>query len=191
MSDIRVTDLKQWAYCRRIPFYERFMPGAGRPTHKMQEAIRAQELIERLEMRRTLERYGLTDACRRFGVWLSDNELGLSGKVDLLLETDAEAAVVDFKLSSGEPGKNHRLQLAGYALLVQSALKLPVHYGFIYRIPDNRSFTIGMEDRSFESVKTAIAELRKQWEIEILPEPTEVVARCRECEYQNYCADVW
>jgi len=69
---LRVTDLKQWAYCRRIVYYQHRMPGAGAPTYKMQEGRRAQELIERLEVRRTLREYGLDAAERRFGLWLED-----------------------------------------------------------------------------------------------------------------------
>jgi len=34
---LRVTDLKQWAYCRRIVYYQQRMPGVGKPTYKMEE----------------------------------------------------------------------------------------------------------------------------------------------------------
>ena len=52
-----VTELRQWAYCPRVVYYHVTMPGAGRSTYKMQEGLRAQELIENLEMRRTLREY--------------------------------------------------------------------------------------------------------------------------------------
>jgi len=71
------------------------MAGVGKPTFKMREALAAQDLIESLEMRRTL-RDGLEGARRRFNVWLTDESLGLSGKVDLLLDSPTEAAVVDY-----------------------------------------------------------------------------------------------
>src|SRR5437660_87239 len=119
MSTVIVTDLKQWAYCPRIVYYRHVMPGVSKPTFKMEEARSAQELIERLELRRGLREYGMESARRRFGLWLTDETLGLAGKVDLVLETDDSAAIVDFKLTSGEPGDNHRLQLAGYAMLVE------------------------------------------------------------------------
>ena len=191
MSGVLVTDLKQWAYCQRIVYYRQIMPGIGKPTFKMQEAHRAQDLIESLEMRRVITKYGLDGARRRFGVWLSDDKLGLSGKIDLVLETDAEAVVVDFKLTSGDPGENHRMQLAGYALLVQSATGLKVHRTFLYRIPDSRVFEIPIDDRRIQEVQIALTAMRQNRDLEILPEPTSVRARCVECEYQNYCADVW
>jgi|SRR5579871_915072 len=191
MSALIVTDLKQWAYCPRIVYYRRVMPGVGKPTFKMQEAQNAQELIERLELRRGLREYGMESARRRFGVWLSDEALGLAGKVDLLLETDRSAAVVDFKLTSGEPGDNHRLQLTGYAMLVEAALRLPVKVGFLYRIPDNRLFTIPLTGELRSYMRAALIGIREMGDRQLFPDPTPVRGRCAECEYANYCSDIW
>lgn len=191
MSAVIVTDLKQWAYCPRIVYYRRVMPGVGKPTFKMLEAQNAQELIERLELRRGLREYGMESAQRRFGVWLSDEALGLSGKVDLILETDRSAAVVDFKLTSGEPGENHRLQLAGYGMLVETALKLPVEVAFLYRIPDNRLFTIPLTEELRLSMHAALIGIREMGDRQLFPGPTPVRGRCAECEYANYCSDIW
>jgi CRISPR-associated exonuclease Cas4 len=191
MDMIPVTDLKQWAYCPRIVYYHRAMPAVGKPTYKMKEAISAQELIESLEMRRSLAKYGLQDAVRRFNVWLHDEALGLSGKADLVLESPSEVAVVDFKLTSGEPGENHRMQLTGYSLLAEVTYGLPARRAFLHRIPDSRIFTIEITDRLRQAVTTASAGIRNVGETQLCPEPTEVRGRCVECEYANYCADVW
>ena len=74
MDLLPVTELRQWSYCPRVVYYHLTMPGAGRSTFKMEEGLRAQDLIESLEMRRTLREYGMADAERQFGVWLSDEE---------------------------------------------------------------------------------------------------------------------
>src|ERR1035441_8406425 len=105
MDLLPVTELRQWAYCPRVVYYHQLMPGAGQMTYKMKEGLRAQEVVEGLEMRRTLREYGLEGAAREFGVWLSDERVGLTGKVDLLLRGERFAAVVDFKLTSGEIGR--------------------------------------------------------------------------------------
>lgn len=191
MDLIPVTDLKQWAYCARIVYYHRAMPAVGKPTYKMKEAIAAQELIESLEMRRSLKEYGLEEARRRFNVWLRDETLGLSGKVDLLLEAPEEAAVVDFKLTSGEPSQNHRMQLAGYCLLAEAACGVPARRGFLYRIPDNRVFALEITDGLRQAVIEAMVNIRRMGETQWFPEPTPVRGRCVECEFVNYCADVW
>jgi CRISPR-associated exonuclease Cas4 len=191
MELIPVTDLKQWAYCGRIVYYHCVMPAVGRATFKMKEALAAQDLIETLEMRRGLKAYGLENARRRFHVWLSDEALGLSGKTDLLLEAPDQVAVVDFKLTSGEPGENHRTQLAGYSLLAEAACGVRAQFGFLYRIPDNRVFTVEITPELREAVLAAIAAMRRMAETQLCPPATPVRGRCVECEFANYCGDVW
>lgn len=191
MELIPVTDLKQWAYCPRVVYYHRVMPAPARPTYKMKEGLAAQDLIESLETRRKLREYRLDGARRRFGLWLENAELGLAGKIDLLLEADDEIAVVDFKLTSGEPGQNHRVQLAGYSLLAEAALGSPARRAFLYRIPDNRIFTEPVTEKLREVVATALVDMRRMGESQWYPEPTEVRGRCVECEFANYCGDVW
>ena len=186
-----MTELRQWKYCPRVVYYHLTMPGAGRSTYKMQEGLRAQELIETLEMRRTLREYGLSDAERQFGVWLSDVATGLSGKLDLLLRGEKTAAVVDFKLTSGEVGENHRMQLGGYAVMVEQVLGLAVATTFVFRIPDNRVVAVPVTDELREKVAVGLSAIRNMRDSQELPDPTPVRARCAECEYANYCADVW
>ncbi|MBV9300659.1 MAG: CRISPR-associated protein Cas4 [Acidobacteriaceae bacterium] len=191
MDLIAVTDLKQWVYCPRIVYYHRVMPAVGKPTFKMREAIAAQELIEGLEMRRCLKEYGFENARRRFNVWLSDEILSLSGKADLVLEAAEEIAVVDFKLTSGEPGENQRTQLAGYSLLAEKAYGLPARRAFLYRIPDNRVFAVEITVKLRDAVRAAVEGIRALERTEWMPAATPVRARCTECEFANYCADVW
>ncbi|PWU05827.1 MAG: CRISPR-associated protein Cas4 [Terriglobia bacterium] len=191
MSAAIVTDLKQWGYCPRIVYYRQIMPGVAKPTFKMEEAHNAQEMIERLELRRGLGQYGLENAKRRFGLWLTDETIGLTGKIDLVLESERSAAVVDFKLTSGEPGENHRLQLGGYALLAEICLKKPVEVGFLYRIPDNRLYTIPIDQMIRSRVQKALYSISEIREQQLFPEATSLRARCAECEYANYCSDIW
>jgi CRISPR-associated exonuclease Cas4 len=188
---LRVTDLKQWAYCPRIVYYQHRLPGIGKQTYKMSEGKAAQEMIEQLEMRRTLREYGLEGAMRKFGVWLESEKLGLAGKMDLVLEMVDEAAPVEFKLTSGDVGRNHRLQLAGYSFLVEAELGKQVNRAFVYRIPDGRVFTISIDESLRREARDAMDEIRRMISEGCLPEPTDVRKRCEECEYANYCGDIW
>jgi CRISPR-associated exonuclease Cas4 len=188
---IPVTDLKQWAYCERIVYYHRVMPAVGKPTFKMREAIAAQDLVESLEMRRGLHHYRLENARRHFNIWLSDPTLGLSGKTDLILESQDQVAVVDFKLTSGEVGNNHRMQLTGYSMLAELAYGKPSPVAFLYRIPDNAVFPIEITPDMRAALVTANQSIRHMAETEAFPPPTSVRGRCVECEYANYCGDIW
>lgn len=188
---LRVTDLKQWAYCKRIVYYQYVMPGAGKPTYKMREGAAAQEVLERLEMRRTLREYGLEGARRHFGLWMNDEGLGLTGKVDLLLEGAGVGSVVEFKLTSGEVTENHKLQLAGYAVLAEAVRTIRVGVSFIYRIPDNKIFPVTITEELRHTVSEAMRGIREVRMGGSIPDATAVRRRCHECEYANYCGDVW
>lgn len=109
--ELTVTDLKQWAYCPRIPFYRYVLPVEHVRTYKMQRGGVSQSAVEALERRRRFREYGLTTAERRFDVWLRSARLELSGRIDLLLVTPTACFPVDFKDTEGGVRRNHRLQL--------------------------------------------------------------------------------
>ena len=81
--------------------------------------------------------------------------------------------------------------MAGYSLLAEAAFGLPARRAFLYRIPDNRIFAEPVTEELRQGVKTAVLDIRRTAEAQWCPEPTDVPARCVECEFANYCADVW
>ncbi|MCW5891126.1 MAG: CRISPR-associated protein Cas4 [bacterium] len=189
--ELNVTDLKQWAYCPRIPFYRYVLPVDHVRSYKMRRGHAAQAAVEALERRRRLKEYGLVAGERRFDVWVRSAILGLSGRIDLLVVTDDACFPIDFKDTEGGVRRNHRLQLAAYAVLIEESFDRPVPCGFVYLIPSDEVVRVDAAepDRSWtleavDSVRTMIAEER-------LPEPTPVRRRCTGCEFQNYCADIW
>ena len=112
--ELTVTDLKQWVYCPRIPYYHHVMPVEIARTYKMQRGRDVEAAVEAMEKRRGFRRYGLERGERRFGVWLHSAALGLSGKLDLLIITEDACYPVDFKDTEGGVRYNHRIQLAAY-----------------------------------------------------------------------------
>lgn len=191
MTTVLVTDLKQLEYCPRIVYYRWLFGQPAQATAKMQEGKLAQEELEKREVRRTLRRYGFEEAQRRFGVWLHDPELGLAGRLDMLLQGAEMAGVVDFKLTSGPLRSNHRLQLAAYSLLVERQLGLRVPRGFVYRIPDGKLLGVLIGPADYERVLRSLRRIREIAELEACPKPAENRKKCEDCEYANYCADVW
>lgn len=188
---LRVNDLKQWGYCPRIVFYQYAMPVSSRPTFKMEAGQAAQECLERLEKRRGFRRYGLEQAQRHFDLWLVSESLGLSGKLDLLLEAPLGLFPVDFKLSTQQPHHNHLLQLAGYALLVGERWGRPVETGFIYLVPRQEVVELELGAGAKQEARDRLAEIRVMIARQRIPPPTSVRRRCDDCEFRNYCADVF
>jgi CRISPR-associated exonuclease Cas4 len=188
---LRINDLKQYEYCPRIVFYNTVMPVARKSTVKMERGKEVEIKLDALEARRTLRRYRLTEGERRFHVWLNSPALGLSGKLDLLIVTPKACYPVDFKYTRGRPRRNHVMQLAAYALLVEDAMSIRVPMAFVYLTPSDHLIRINVTDGLKGLVRAQLASIRKMVQEGILPEPTPVRARCEECEFRNYCGDIF
>jgi CRISPR-associated exonuclease Cas4 len=189
--DLRVTDLKQFPYCKRIVFYQYVMPVEKKATFKMEEGKRAEELIDRLEKRRTLRKYRFTEGTRHFHRWLRSDRLGLAGRLDLLIESPQGFFPIDFKYTTGRPQQNHLYQLCGYALLVEEVYGQEVNHGFIYLIPREEVVILDLTRERKEEAWNMLEEMRAMIQAERMPEPTPVRSRCAECEYRNYCGDIF
>ncbi|HRQ42251.1 MAG TPA: CRISPR-associated protein Cas4 [Chloroflexota bacterium] len=188
---IRVIDLKQYVYCPRILYYQTVLPGVRPLTYKMEAGIAAHLVEEEREKRRSLRSYGLTAGDCTFNVPLFSAELGLSGILDMLIETDKELIPVDYKQSK-KVGKHTKLQLMAYGRLLEliHPSGKPVHRGFLYLIPQRKatgvSFTRPLR-RQLEHTITALHHIIWQQQ---MPAPLSSVARCVDCEFRRFCNDV-
>jgi CRISPR-associated exonuclease Cas4 len=188
---LTATDLKQWAYCKRIVYYHHVMPVEFARTYKMERGRNIEAAVEAMEKRRGFRRYGLEHGERRFGVWLNSARLGLTGRPDLLIVTTSAAYPVDFKDTEGGVRRNHRVQLAAYALLAEEVLRLPVPAAFIYLVPARALVRVAIGKRERAEVSAAIEEIRSFVRNERMPEPAPSRAQCVGCEFRNYCDDIW
>lgn len=191
MTPIRVNDIKQYAYCPRVVFYRYCMPVEKKATWKMEQGKVAEAEIDKLEKRRKLREYRLADGERRFHVWLNSGRIGLSGKIDLLIDSPEGLFPVDFKLTTGRPHKNHVAQLCGYALLLEDCYDREVTKGFVYLIPTNNAVVFDLTPERKKETRGVISEIRQMIEGEQMPAPTPVRNRCTDCEYRNYCGDIF
>jgi CRISPR-associated exonuclease Cas4 len=188
---LTATDLKQWAYCKRIVYYQHVMPVEFSRTYKMERGRNVEAAVEAMEKRRGFRRYGLERGERRFGVRLQSKRLGLSGKLDLLIVTDTECYPVDFKDTDSGVRRNHRIQLTAYALMIEENLEKRVPAAFVYLVPSKELIRIEIAADLRKEVISAIDEIRGFVRNERMPEPTPVRARCVGCEFRNYCDDIW
>ena len=188
---LRVNDLKQFEYCPRIVFYNTVMPLERKTTVKMERGKEEEFRLDALEKRRTLKRYELASGERRFHVWLDSPSLGLSGKLDLLIVSRQGYFPVDFKYTRGRPHRNHIIQLVGYGLLVEEKFGVRVETAFIYLAPIQEVVLIRLTDELKNEVRHRLQEIRTMIREEILPPPTSRRSRCEECEFRNYCGDIF
>ena len=188
---LRVNDLKQYEYCPRIVFYNTVMPVERKTTLKMERGLAEEFRLDALEKRRTLKRYDLTSGERSFHVSLTSERLGLSGKLHLLIASPKGYFPVDLKYSKSRPHRSHAFQLAGYALLVEEAFGTPVETGFIYLLPIQEVVAVELTRRLKEEALARLAAIRLMITEGILPPATEFRNRCDDCEFRNYCGDVF
>lgn len=193
---LEVTDLKQYTCCPRIVFYRYCLPRVRPITYSMEEGIRSHQEEENREGRRSLRSYGLTDGERAFHLALQSSKLGLTGRIDLAIATpsreasNAEAIVVEYKLSEQKAGTHFALQLAAYALLVEEAWQLPVKKGFLYSIPLRRAEPVLITAQLRKKVVQTVEQIRQIVDSEIMPPPPTSLRRCVTCEFRRFCNDV-
>ncbi len=191
---LEVTDLKQYAYCPRIPFYRYCLPRIRPITYGMREGIRSHDEEEAREERRSLRPYGLASGERFFDVALRSDQLGLVGRLDLAIripsaDDSQEAIVVDYKLTRDPVRDHYRLQLAAYALLLEEVWRLPVRRAFVYHIPLRRAEEVMITPALRRRVAQASAAIRTTVQSERIPAPPSNRSRCITCEFRRFCND--
>jgi len=184
------TDIKQYMYCPRLVYYKYCMGVEGYQTHKMKLGIKAEAIISGLEKRRLPVRYNLASAKKLFDVALVSETLGLTGRVDMLLDADTLVVPVDFK-NSGRISDGMKYQLTAYALLAEEAKKKPVPFGFIYLLTANELFEVVFDDGLKSEVRAVIAAVRLMVRDQNIPVASTVMARCEECTLRNFCGDIF
>lgn len=191
---LRVTDLKQYDYCPRVVYYEHCLPKLRPVTYKMTAGIAAQERVTALEERRSLRTYGLTSGERHFNVTVSSAQLGFTGQIDMVIDTDQSGGrtliPIDFKLSRHTGGRHFRIQLTAYALLLEEAWQAPVAQGMLYFIPTKRVVPVPITAPLRRTTRRHLAEMRQMIAHQAMPAPTPHRGRCVNCEFRRFCNDV-
>jgi CRISPR-associated exonuclease Cas4 len=189
--ELTVNDIKQYFYCKRVVFFNRVMSVDRKPTYKMEHGRLMEEEIRAFENRRKLRKYNLDQGIRLFYLGMTSERLGLSGKLDMLIISAQGYFPVDFKYSNGYPNKNHHYQLGGYALLIEEKFGELVKKGFIYLIPRNDVVVLPLTERLKGDILKTLDEIRSMIIKEIMPAPVFCRNRCLDCEFRNYCGDVF
>ncbi len=187
---LTVTDLKQFAYCPRVVYYERCLPKVRPRTYKMEAGKEVHEDEKDRAARRVMTHYDAPDGVRQFNVRLFSPQLGLRGILDEVVYTpDGGALPVDYKLTKAV-NTNHHVQLAAYALLLEDCENRHVERGFIYLIPPRKMVPVTITPKLRETVLSILAEIELMIHTERMPPPTTHESQCASCEFRRFCNDV-
>lgn len=186
---LSVSDLKQFIYCPRIPYFMHVLGFKERITECMKEGVESEDRLVRLEERRRKLAKKLKVDVKLFDVNLYSERLELVGIIDCVVMHGMEVSPVEFK-SSSKPKKvneNHLIQLVAYALLLESCMKKISRKGYIvYEKSDELlevNITEGLKKytmRKIEEMKEVIAE-------EVFPETKQPAFKCISCGYRKVC----
>jgi len=118
---------------------------------------------------------------------LFDNELGLTGKPDYLVEQNGSLIPVEVKTGRAPdaPYDSHIFQLAAYCLLVEKTYGKRPPYGIIHY--PNRNFAVDYTARLESALLDQLAEMRRDENRTNVPRSHEEAARCRRCGFKKVC----
>lgn len=196
---IAASEVRQWTFCPRVIWHRRVMPHRVRETPKMELGRNAQTALERLEKRRLGARYKLVGAQRHFNVRLESDRLAVRGFCDLVLElpetptNPRQAYPVEVKRTRGGASAHHRVQLAGYAILLEESWGLPpnsIDQAFVLLLPDDIIVPVPITLELRDQFEQSVQDLREMLRTERFPNPTKHRSFCPQCEYVRFCGDV-
>lgn len=187
---LRVSDLRQWTYCPRVVWWTHVCPVGKVESFKMRQGLLKEQRLQRLQKRRTLRAFGLRRGQVECNVSLFSQALGLSGRLDMLIRWGACRYPVEIKFTRGPARLNHRLQLAGYAMLLEEEFGVTVPHGYVVRLPEDMVDRIMIDAPLRELTWKTMAALRQTIADERMPAASPLLARCVDCEYFRFCGDI-
>lgn len=188
---LNVGDLKQFVYCPRIPYFNRFLNLKTSPTFLMEQGSAQEQEFDRKQKRHRPFRFGLREVSRHVHVNLVSDNYKLAGTADLVIEGQDEIVVIDCKGGEKRLSENHWIQVGAYALLAEEYYKKPCHKGFLYYAEGRQWTKVLIDERLKQKVTGLLGQMGKVIKEGIFPLPTGQVEKCRSCEFLNFCGDRW
>jgi CRISPR-associated exonuclease Cas4 len=186
---LNVDDIKQYIYCKRIPFYTHILNSVDKPFlvnygTKFERNIDLDSIIKIVNK----NEHGRFKVSR---VKIISNKLNIIGVPDLLLVSKSKIVPVEIKYSNNIQ-QNVIYQLLAYAILVEEKYNVSVNVVYIFYGRDNNIKFKRIEISRKEKVNVIkiIDDINKLINKAERPEPAENIKKCYYCEYRAFCDDV-
>jgi CRISPR-associated exonuclease Cas4 len=170
---VNVSSLNEFLYCPRRFYYQRFQDELS-PTQELVEGAKA-------------HRHGSGRGGWISEQYLSDESLGLHGKIDVIESDGGRVTPIERKRSeSGAYHFNDEIQLAGYAMLLETSIGSPVNVGYIYTRSTDVRHTVRITDSHREAVEE-IANKIRNLSVDSVPPIVDNPKKCGACSARKYC----
>jgi CRISPR-associated exonuclease Cas4 len=184
---ITAADIKRYAWCPRIIYFTHVLHLEERVTEAMEEGKEEHDDALIVPIVAQLRSKGVIKDLN-----LASDTLRLTGKPDFILETrfgelipvEVKAASLD---ASSKVKKDHMMQLACYALLIEDNFKKIVKRGAVYYLRDRRVAYVAIDNYLKRETRKVIEEVYKIIEKEEMPRIRQRMSKCKNCGYYRYC----
>ena len=170
---VHVSALQEFVYCPRRYYYQRFHDQIGTPF----------ELVDGRSKH---------DSQSRRGGWTREqyfrsDELGLHGKIDLVESDHGNLTPIERKRAkSGDFYPSDEVQLAGYCMLLETAIDQQVNVGYIYLYSTDERHAIQISKKHRRTVKEIISRIDSM-SVDSVPAFTDTPSKCDACSAREYC----
>jgi len=179
---LQVRALADFVFCPRL-FHLEYVIGEDRDNWFTQDGKRAHRNVEQYTEHTDVE------GIRTTAVHIQDQGLGLSGRIDILEDTEDGSLPIEYKRGKKPergPSFSQRIQVAAYCmLLARSGRKCTG--GEIYYADSHARVRVQLDGRLQEAVVRHASEARVALDSQDLPEPLRHDARCEGCSIAPIC----
>lgn len=170
---VHVSALQEFVYCPRRYYYQRYHDQIGTPF----------ELVDGRSKHASQSRRGGWTTERYF----RSKKLGLHGKVDLVESDHGSLTPVERKRSkSGDYYPSDEIQLAGYCMLLESAIGERVNVGYVYLYSTDERHAIRVSDSHRRTVNEVVSRINSM-AVDNIPPFTDNPKKCEACSAREYC----
>lgn len=184
--------LNAFVYCPRRFHYE-FVQGVMEDNHHVVHGRRRHARVDDPALSERPRREG--EAIHTRSVWLTSEKLGITGKLDLVEETDGEISPVEYKKSK-PPARdrcpdgyweNDAIQLCAQVLLLEECENRWIVRGFLYFASTRQRIEVPMSPELREKTVAAITSAKALSEQDEIPLPLVDSPKCPSCSLVTLC----
>lgn len=188
-DSIPISDLRQYSFCPRIPWFHSNFSFLKNPTKWMKQGEEYHTNREKLLKKRLLRRFQNTDVNILFNIPVQSIKYKIHGIIDAVLETKDGVYPIEFKMQKGSITRGIRYQMVGYAICLEELKRKEVNMGYLIYGKNARVEEIFITIKDKEKVIDLISTLYLTINKSILPDSPASILKCSQCEYLIFCND--
>ncbi|MEM1560179.1 MAG: CRISPR-associated protein Cas4 [Ignisphaera sp.] len=179
-------DVKHYAYCPMIVYFTHVLHLEERITESMIYGAESHDESIITPIAASLKASKIIR-----GLELVSDKLKVRGKLDYLVITKyGELIPVEVKWAEPERGvakRDHKLQLATYALMLEETFGKPVKRVIAYYTRVGKLISIPLDESVKKQVKHILASMERIVSMEEQPKSAIKPSRCINCGFKSYC----